>query len=392
MNHLLAFFCRCALFAVFVVTSKIESQTVTLDIMQRVVVSCMQICLLAFVWVVYECCVFIIQAITKRGHYEEVSRDGASSVLDEIDDLITFDNKKGLQAYIREVHIVGVVLWSTMLCSDYALDQTSFTFLLGMLIGNVMSVASKVHAGDGVLRASMPSFVVYWILIGTLVLFYLVHDGEGVVQYTEEQLGITVVKRMDWTALMQVVNVLISPLSSGITWTYWVDSRTLLDHYPTSVYSCVLLSIPVMMAMDREFYTNLFVQYDTLATVHLFVSEPLLKFMTMYVLTLSLEVDSVLDVLVVNAAVSGICYVIYGQHNELFDASVGLLLTLLLIFHLSKLTMLTLQQRRERHAACFVIVDEERPAPDFDVTCEAVQEPTKEVGGPQSATACQAAL
>jgi hypothetical protein len=382
MNHLLAFFCRCALFAVFVVTSKIESQTVTLDIMQRVVVSCMQICLLAFVWVVYECCVFIIRAITKRGHYEEVSRDGASSVLDEIDDMITFENKKGLQAYIREVHIVGVVLWSTMLCSDYALDQTSFTFLLGMLIGNVMSVASKVHAGDGALRASMPSFVVYWILIGTLVLFYLVHDGEGVVQYTEEQLGITVVKRMDWTALMQVVNVLISPLSSGITWTYWVDSRTLLDHYPTSVYSCVLLSIPVMMAMDREFYTNLFVQYDTLATVHLFVSEPLLKFMTMYVLTLSLEVDSVLDVLVVNAAVSGICYVIYGQHNELFDASVGLLLTLLLIFHLSKLTMLTLQQRRARHAACFVIVDEEQKAgPVLDIAGAEPADKTNEEDG-----------
>jgi len=382
MNHLLAFFCRCALFAVFVVTSKIESQTVTLDIMQRVVVSCMQICLLAFVWVVYECCVFIVQAITKRGHYEEVSHDAASSVLDDVDDLITFDNKKGLQAYIREVHIVGVVLWSTMLCSDYALDQTSFTFLLGMLIGNVMSVASKVHAGDGVLRASMPSFVVYWILIGTLVLFYLVHDGEGVVQYTEEQLGITVVKRMDWTALMQVVNVLISPLSSGITWTYWVDSRTLLDHYPTSVYSCVLLSIPVMMAMDREFYTNLFVQYDTLATVHLFVSEPLLKFMTMYVLTLSLEVDSVLDVLVVNAAVSGICYVIYGQHNELFDASVGLLLTLLLIFHLSKLVMMTLQQRRARHAACFVIVDEEQKAgPVFDITGAEPEDKKKEEDG-----------
>ena len=381
MIHLVAFFCRCALFAVFVVTSKIESQTVTLDIMQRVVVSCMQICLLAAVWIVYECCVFIIQAITKRRHYEAVTHDAASAVLDDVDELITFDNKKGLQAYIREVHIVGVVLWSTMLCSDYALDQTSFTFLLGMLIGNVMSVVSKIHAGDSGLRASMASFVVYWLLIGTLVLFYLVHDGEGVVEYTEEQLGITVVKRMDWTALMQVVNVLISPLSSGITWTYWVDSRTLLDHYPTSVYSCVLLSIPVMMAMDREFYTNLFVQYDTLATVHLFVSEPLLKFMTMYVLTLSLEVDSVLDVLVVNAAVSGICYVIYGQHNELFDASVGLLLTLLLIFHLSKLTMQALLHRRARLAACFVIVDEDPPGPLCDVTCETPQTEKKEDAG-----------
>jgi hypothetical protein len=349
------------LFAVFVVTSKLESQTVTLDIMQRVVVSCMQICLLAFVWIVYECCVFIIQSITKVRHYKNVTSE--ASVLEELDEIVTFENKKGLQAYIREVHIVGVVLWSTMLCSDYALDQTSFTFLLGMLIGNVMSVISKIYEGDAALKRSMPSFVVYWLLIGTLVLFYLVHDGEGVIEYTEEQLGITVVKRMDWTSSMQVVNVLISPLSSGITWTYWVDSQTLLDHYPTSVYSCVLLSIPVMMAMDRDFYTNLFVQYDTLATVHLFVSEPLLKFMTMYVLTLSLEVDNVLDVLVVNSAVSGICYVIYGQHNELFDASVGLLLTLLLIFHLSKLTIKTLKQRREKHAACFVILDDDPHSP-----------------------------
>ena len=361
MNLLLAFFCRCMLFAVFVVTSKLESQTVTLDIMQRVVVSCMQICLLAFVWIVYECCVFIIQSITKVRHYKNVTSE--ASVLEELDEIVTFENKKGLQAYIREVHIVGVVLWSTMLCSDYALDQTSFTFLLGMLIGNVMSVISKIYEGDSALKRSMPSFVVYWLLIGTLVLFYLVHDGEGVIEYTEEQLGITVVKRMDWTSSMQVVNVLISPLSSGITWTYWVDSQTLLDHYPTSVYSCVLLSIPVMMAMDRDFYTNLFVQYDTLATVHLFVSEPLLKFMTMYVLTLSLEVDNVLDVLVVNSAVSGICYVIYGQHNELFDASVGLLLTLLLIFHLSKLTIKTLKQRREKHAACFVILDDDPHSP-----------------------------
>jgi hypothetical protein len=84
----------------------------------------------------------------------------------------------------------------------------------------------------------------------------------------------------------------------------------------------------------------------------------------------------VLDVLVVNAAVSGICYVIYGQHNELFDASVGLLLTLLLIFHLSKLTMQTLQERRKKHAACFVIVDEEprSPAPIADVAVSAGSE------------------
>ena len=107
MNHLLAFFCRCLLFAVFVVTSKLESQTVTLDIMQRVVVSCMQICLLAFVWIVYECCVFIIRSITKSKHYEHVTRD--ESGLDDLDELITFDNKQGCR-------VLGLRSWTWQAC------------------------------------------------------------------------------------------------------------------------------------------------------------------------------------------------------------------------------------------------------------------------------------
>jgi hypothetical protein len=87
-------------------------------------------------------------------------------------------------------------------------------------------------------------------------------------------------------------------------------------------------------------------------TVHLFVTEPVLKFMTMYVLTLSLQVESVVDVLVVNAAVSGICYVIFSSHSELFDAVVGLFVTLLLMFHLTRLVLRVMAQRKE---AIFVV-------------------------------------
>jgi len=82
-------------------------------------------------------------------------------------------------------------------------------------------------------------------------------------------------------------------------------------------------------------------------TVHLFVTEPVLKFMTMYVLTLSLQVESVIDVLVVNAAVSGICYVIFSSHSEMFDAVVGLFVTLLLLFHVGRLGLRVLTQRKE---------------------------------------------
>lgn len=366
MNRILSFFCRCLLFVLFVVASKMESQIVHLDIMQRVVVSCMQICVLALVWLAYECCLFVISVFSTKHQYEIIA---VGVVVSELQvEVVTFENKSRLKSYIREVHVVGVVLWSTMLCSDYALDQTSFTFLLGMLIGNVMSVCSKAYRGDQNLKGKLMIFSVYWTLVLALVVIYLVHDGQHVIEYTEEQLGLTVVKHMDWTAVVQVVNVLFAPLSSGITWTYWMDPGTLLDHYQTSVYSCVLLSIPVMMSMDTEFYAHLFVQYDTLTTVHLFTTEPLLKFMTIYVLVLSLDLESVVDMLVSNAVVSGVIYAIVGQHTDLFNASVGLLVTILVIFHSIRLTILMLNDKREKHAACFVIVDETETEKNTDAS------------------------
>jgi hypothetical protein len=258
---------------------------------------------------------------------------------------ITFESKSALRKYITQVHLVGIVLWSTMLCSDYALDQTAFMFLLGMLLGNVATVAFKVYEKH-MRMSTLRMYSVYWALIGVLVVMYLVHDGSKVIEYTEDQLGIQP-RNLAWTDALWLVNVLLSPLSCGCTWTFWVDANTLLEHYPTSIYTCLLLSIPVLMSVDRGYISNISMRYNALVTVHLFVTEPVLKFMTMYVLTLSLEVESVIDVLVVNAAVSGICYVIFSSHSELFDALVGFLITLLLLFHLTRLALRVMKKRRD---------------------------------------------
>jgi hypothetical protein len=369
MNDIIAFFSRCLLYTVFVVVSKVENTVVEFDMFERVVLTCLQICVLCAAWVVYECCAFIIRAVSRRAPYEALggapaeaetetealAKAGAEAGTEveaaaPADARITFESKGALRKYITQVHMVGLVLWSTMLCSDYALDQTAFMFLLGMLIGNVATVAFKVHEKQ--MRAGkMRMYAVYWALIGVLVVMYLVHDGSKAIEYTEDQLGIQP-SHLAWTDALWLVNVLVSPLSCGCTWTFWVDASTLLEHYPTSVYTCLLLSIPVLMSVDRTYITHICTQYNALVTVHLFVTEPVLKFMTMYVLTLSLEVESVVDVLVVNAAVNGICYVIFSSHSELFDAIVGFLITVLLLFHLARLV---LSEMRKRKGARFVV-------------------------------------
>ena len=372
MNDIIAFFSRCLLYTVFVVVSKVENTYVEFSMFERVVLTCLQICVLCAAWIAYEFCAFIIRSVSKPASYEQVlettggapeqtedllKSDNVETVAAKAESLvpyeeqgITFESKAALRRYITQVHMVGIVLWSTMLCSDYALDQTAFMFLLGMLIGNVATVVLKVHEKQ-MRAAKMRMYGVYWALMSVLVVMYLVHDGSHAIQYTEDQLGLQP-RNLAWTDALWLVNVLLSPLSCGCTWTFWVDANTLLEHYPTSIYTCLLLSIPVLMSVDRAYISSMCTRYNALVTVHLFVTEPVLKFMTMYVLTLSLEVESVIDVLVVNAAVSGICYVIFSSHSELFDAIVGFLITVLLIFHISRLV---LRVMRVRKGARFVV-------------------------------------
>ena len=61
--------------------------------------------------------------------------------------------------YITKVHVIDVVVWTTILSIDYAFSQTNFIFVLDMLLGNVASVlrGSDLHP---VLR--FPVLSLYW--------------------------------------------------------------------------------------------------------------------------------------------------------------------------------------------------------------------------------------
>ena len=134
-----------------------------------------------------------------------------------------------------------------------------------------------------------------------------------------------------------------------------MDGGTLLKHHRTSLYTSVLLSLPVLIAVQRDFMAAMLSRYSTPLLAHVLVTEPLLKFMVIYVLTLSLEAESVIEMLVVNAAVTGICYVSFTPHGDLFNALVGLFVALLLLLHTMRLTRRSWKDYVRRNAAKFTI-------------------------------------
>jgi hypothetical protein len=391
MHCLIAFICRTFLLSIYVVLGRYENQAVPLDIVERAVITCMQVCILGAAWAAYEVCAFVIRVISRQHLYspvlllpstegEQLTEMQTGKSTDEphgaepaaVEPLqpaaaspsdvkpstdagrITFESSLALGQYIAKVHVIGVVVWTTMLSIDYSLSQTSFAFVLGMLLGNVAAVLTG-RAGKA--RMSLAVLAVYWGLTCALVLLYLVQDGASALSQAETQLGMTP-SRVEWSQLFTVMNVLLSPASCGFSWTYWMDARTLLAHYHTSLYTCVILSVPVLIFVQGNFLMHVLQRYSPLWLAHIIVTEPLLKFMTIYVMTLSLEPESVAEMLAVYTTVLGVCYLSFEAHEYSFNVTVGVLIACLFLLHAARVARRALAEHRASHAAKFVIVDE----------------------------------
>jgi hypothetical protein len=59
---------------------------------------------------------------------------------------------------------------------------------------------------------------------------YLVRDVVSALVETETELGMTPTD-LEWSQVFVTVSVLLSPVSCGFSWTFWIDTHTLLTHY-----------------------------------------------------------------------------------------------------------------------------------------------------------------
>jgi len=388
MHCMIAFICRTVLLTVYVVLGHYEHEATQLDTAERAVVTCLQVCLLGAAWLVYEVCAFVIRVLSGRVAYVAVplatqspapvasksSRDAdavsdagnsqrAPASLHDGDsrapretydgDRISFDSRLALGRYVAQVHIIGIVVWTTMLSIDYALTQTSVSFVLGMLLGNIVWVL-----GGPAGRAGMPFSVIalYWGLTGALCVLYLAQDGLSALAETESELGMTP-SRFEWSQTLVALTVLLSPASCGFSWTAWMDARAVLAHYHTSLYTSVILSVPVLVFVRGSLLSEILSRYSAPWLAHVVVTEPVLKFMTIYVMTLSLDAENVVEMLTVNASVVGVCYLCFEPHDPSFSATVAALVACLLALHVARLTRRALRERRMARATEFVVDD-----------------------------------
>lgn len=407
MHCIIAFICRILLLTVYVVLGRYEHEAVPLDTFERAVVTCMQVCLLAAAWVVYEVCAFVIVVLSGRVHYAAIKKtappakhDDASATpptdtrrakaktadtpladaaqktpLDTAapadhdgapdDQRVIFDSPLALGRYVARVHVIGVVVWTTMLSIDYALSQPSFSFVLGMLLGNVAWVLCGPPGRSGM---PLPVITVYWTLTCALIVLYIVQDGASALAETESELGMTP-NHFEWANAFVALSVILSPASCGFSWTSWMDARAVLAHYHTSLYTSVMLSVPVLIFVRGTYLSEILSRFSAPWLAHVIVSEPVLKFMTIYVMTLSLDAENVVEMLTVNASVVGVCYLCFEPHDNTFSATVGVLVACLLSLHITRLSRRALRERRMSRQPAFVIGEDTPLDDDLQISC-----------------------
>lgn len=404
MRCIIAFICRTILLTLYVVLGRYEHVATPLDVIERAVVTCLQVCVLGAAWVIFELCAFVVRILSRRAYARVGKKHRPGDDLLHVDDMfdeahpasvtehtpardaserdtpdpasepphppsnfsindsdedsdrppselgpavddanrpVTFASRLALGQYVAKVHVIGIVVWTTMLSIDYALSQTSFVFVLGMLLGNVAAVLAGSSAHPSM---SISVLVLYWGLIGTLIFLYLVRDGASALAETEAELGMTQT-HLEWSQLVMAVNVLLSPASCGFSWTFWMDARTLLQHYRTSLYTSVILSVPVLIFVRGAYLSEILTRYPAPWLSHVIVTEPVLKFMTIYAMTLSLEAEDVVEMLAVNTSVVGACYIAFEPHDAAFNVAVGVLVGALLALHGARLTKRALLER-----------------------------------------------
>lgn len=215
---------------------------------------------------------------------------------------IVFDNSERLDAYLLYLLAVGGIMWNTFLSFNFATANTSTAFVTGLVVGfmivNIWHYRNKPRSCSGMC----------WMSVYTTL--YI-----GIISISWEQLS----TEDDVDSFMRN-SMYAAAFTSGMFWTCIAGEVAFQGHsqlHRHGIYYDSRRALPILLlimcisglcvAPDTriavwDYISNL----SRLATLHLLCIEPVLKFLSMYIMIITLErkrtIDFVTTILIVQAA------------------------------------------------------------------------------------------
>lgn len=242
-----------------------------------------------------------------------------SDVSQTISLAIVFDSSQNLDFYFLYVTFVGMVLWCTFVSFNFATYDTNFVVTAGMVVGwvaNMLSRECHCHVSTTEHQPGGKVRILFYAGISLLIVALgTVHWRQPVDMQRISAVNMYVPSFLSgayWTAVShEVAFAGVQNVSRGILY----DTRRSLPTFLLLVTVSALLCSPETCERVFDYIGNL----SRLAAVHLLLVEPLLIFLSLYVMIIALERKRCTDFGIVLVLVEGV-YIAY--HREKYDAAI----------------------------------------------------------------------
>jgi hypothetical protein len=335
MRHLAAFLTRVGVFVVLgsVQRAIVLSNPVLHGLDTRILISSLQIFLVGSMLALYVACHWMFAIMHINAPYSNVhlACDDSPSMHGEVasqvsqglvaQQVVIFADRDALSRHVMRVYLVGFLLYATVFCFNYTATAVIFHMSTGVLLGFLTRSVQTAHPST---LTVMFSFLVSSIVVLTYI--DLATRGWSI------------------TDPKDIVTGVVMPVVVGFAWVsglcFGDNNRFCVEMSREAFPVCCMCVMPVIWAAPFAQWTRVFDEFDASTFMLVLVVEPIAKFLSIYVLMISLQTQNVLDISLV------ICSVAQGElllDQLSIDSAGGRLTTARLVLVVIVLTTRTLQ-------------------------------------------------
>jgi hypothetical protein len=256
---------------------------------------------------------------------------------------IVFDTSTNLDLYVLYVNFIGLVLWDTFVCFNFATYDSCFVLVCGMVAGWICNSLSKechCHKGKVPVVLGQKILVLFYSFMFVLIVSLAASKWQAPYDlHMSQQLNLYVpafLSGMFWTGISSDVaftDIVQGNLEGTVSRGILYDARRALPTFLLVMCVSALYSSPDTRSSVLEYIGGL----SRLATVHVLLFEPVLLFVSLYVMIIAFEKQRGTDFMLAMVLVQGVSVV---YRSDLYDGAVIALITacvLLLSVHVTRL-------------------------------------------------------
>ena len=349
MIMIVAFLCRLLVFVTLSVLSTMANRGHSMTMYSRVKISTIQVFIFAAAATTFVTCRWILGAMHNVKVYKtleekalEVKVDGTcieeqttpvsgnenrdsenyphldtQSQTTHVSATITFHGERELRSHIFWMYYLGMIVYCTIFCLDFTLLSVSFFFSVGMGSGWIMFPVRRFSQQ----MSSTCLKMLYVLFLGLLTGTYLNFHHEILEPNT----------RM-WHR--ESLTAVLLPLVAGASWMR-IPHEGLVNSLKASFVTCVLLCLPIVLTTSMEQMQQELSTTPMSVVMYLLLLEPMLKFMAMYSIALSLQTERRLEILVVLMVVVNLDDVLFKEMVPWMHGFTIFNMTALVLLHAS---------------------------------------------------------